>query len=626
MESIIQLLPDHVANQIAAGEVVQRPASVVKELLENSIDAEASQVQLLIKDAGKTLIQIIDDGKGMSMTDARLAFERHATSKIKKAEDLFNLHTKGFRGEALASIAAVAQVELKSKNKTSDVGTEIYIEASEVKKQEPCVTKQGCSISVKNLFFNIPARRNFLKSNNVEQRHIIDEFQRVALAHPSVSFKMYHNGTELFNLPASNLKQRIVGVMGGKANENLVPINETTELVNLSGFAGKPAYAKRTRGEQFFFINNRFIKNSYLHHAVASAFDGILKDKTHPSYFLYLEVNPKSIDINIHPTKTEIKFEDEHAIYAILKSAVKHSLGQFQIAPILDFDHSSDLDPSYAKFKSTAKSPSIEVDRSFNPFKEDFEQETNPTQKTSTAKFKPDFPSKQNTQNWEDLYEGTKSFSSEAIESRINIENESNTQNSIHFTEESLQKEPASFQLQRKYIITSLKSGLLIIDQHKAHFRILYEDLMQKFQEKPELSQQLMFPLIIDMNPIDFEVLSELKLHLNQVGFDFKRFDHEEIQISGIPAYFSETEIGFLFDELKANFKEGIPSSEINLKELLAKSIAETTAIKAGKKLKVEEQMELVSKLFSCSSPTKTPKNKPIFVTMNSDDFDRKLM
>lgn len=624
MKNAIQLLPDHVANQIAAGEVVQRPASVVKELLENSIDAEAKNIQLVIKDAGKTLIQIVDDGLGMTMTDARLAFERHATSKIKKAEDLFNLHTNGFRGEALASIAAVCQVELKTKTKDCEVGTEIQIEGSEIKKQEPCVTKSGSSISVKNLFFNIPARRNFLKSDNVEQRHIIDEFQRVAMAHPEVSFKMYHNGTSLFNLPASHLRQRIVGIMGNKANENLVPIDEKTELVNLSGYVGKPEFAKRTRGEQFFFVNHRFIKSSYLHHAVTSAFEGLLKEKTHPSYFLNLAIHPKSIDINIHPTKTEIKFEDEHAIYSILRAAVKHSLGQFQITPVLDFDHSSDLDPSYNRYKSEAKNPTIEVDRSFNPFKTEGESEVKSSQFPSH--FKSNHPTKKSTKNWEDLFEDTKDFQSESIESQINLESENNSQNLMGFDEESVQKEPTSFQLQNKYIVTTLKSGLLIIDQHRAHSRILFEDLINKFKDKPALSQQLMFPLILEINAYDFQILSELKVHLNQVGFDFKKFESTEIQISGIPVFFSESQIGSLFDELKSNFKEGIPSSEINLREILAKSIAKTSAIKAGKKLKQEEQMEIVSQLFSCAEPTKSPSNKRIFATMSSEDFDKKLM
>jgi DNA mismatch repair protein MutL len=330
MTDVIHLLPDHVANQIAAGEVVQRPASVVKELLENSIDAGAQSIQLYIKEAGKILVKVVDDGMGMSMTDARLSFERHATSKIKSAEDLFKLNTKGFRGEALASIAAIAHVELKTKKEAEEIGTCIKIEGSHISSQEPCSTGTGTSISVKNLFYNIPARRNFLKSDTVEMRHIIDEFQRVALAHPKIAFSLVHNGSELFQLPGSNYRQRITNILGGKTNEKLVPVNEETEILKISGFVGKPEFAKRTRGEQFFFVNDRFIKSPYLNHAVTAAFEGLLKDKAYPSYFLYLTVDPGSIDINIHPTKTEIKFDDEHALYAILRSSIKHSLGPVQ--------------------------------------------------------------------------------------------------------------------------------------------------------------------------------------------------------------------------------------------------------------------------------------------------------
>jgi len=344
MSSIIQLLPDHVANQIAAGEVVQRPASVVKELLENAIDAGATDIKLICKDAGKTLIQVIDNGKGMSVTDARLCFERHATSKIRKAEDLFDLHTKGFRGEALASIAAIAHVELKTKQDQEELGTHIVIEGSKFTSQEPAVLPKGTSFSVKNLFFNIPARRNFLKSDVVELRHIIDDFQRVALAHANIHFTLYHNGSEVFNLPQSNLRQRIVNIFAGKTNEKLVPINETTDILSIQGFIGKPEFAKKNRGEQFFFVNDRFIKNGYLHHAIMSAYEGLLKDGSQPSYFLYLDVPPHTIDINIHPTKTEIKFDDEHALYAILRSATKHSLGQFNLPPVLDFDIVANLD------------------------------------------------------------------------------------------------------------------------------------------------------------------------------------------------------------------------------------------------------------------------------------------
>jgi DNA mismatch repair protein MutL len=368
MSGIIQLLPDHVANQIAAGEVVQRPASVVKELVENAVDANATEIKLIIKDAGKTLIQVIDNGKGMNVTDARLCFERHATSKIRHAEDLFALHTKGFRGEALASIAAVAHVELKTKQDQEELGTHIIIEGSKFVSQEVAVLPKGTSFLVKNLFFNIPARRNFLKSDNVELKHIIDEFERVALAHPAIHFVLISNGAEIFNLPSSNYRQRIVNIFGGKTNEKLVPVNEETEIITISGFVGKPEFAKKNRSEQFFLVNDRFIKSSFLHHAVMSAYEGLLKDANQPSYFLYLQVPTHTIDINIHPTKTEVKFDDEQALYAILRSAVKHSLGMFNVAPVLDFDRDATLDTPYAYKDIKSDVPLIQVDSTFNPF------------------------------------------------------------------------------------------------------------------------------------------------------------------------------------------------------------------------------------------------------------------
>ena len=371
MSSIIQLLPDHVANQIAAGEVVQRPASVVKELLENAVDAKATDIKLIIKDAGKSLIQVVDNGIGMSITDSRLCFERHATSKIRQAEDLFSLYTKGFRGEALASIAAIAHVEMKTKQEQDELGTHCIVEGSKFMSQDPAVMPKGTSFLVKNLFFNIPARRNFLKSDTVEYRHIVDEFQRVALAHPSIHFTMYHNGSEMFNLPISNFRQRIVTVFSGKTNEKLVPIAEETEIVNLHGFIGKPEFSKKNRGEQFFFVNNRYIKSGYLHHAVMAGYEGLLKDGAQPSYFIYLDVPPHTIDINIHPTKTEIKFDDEHALYAILRSSIKHSLGQFNVSPVLDFDRDPNLDTPYEYQNKTVDFPTIQVDSSYNPFSDE---------------------------------------------------------------------------------------------------------------------------------------------------------------------------------------------------------------------------------------------------------------
>ena len=456
MADIINLLPDHVANQIAAGEVVQRPSSVVKELLENAIDAGSTTIKLFIKNAGKTRIQVIDDGKGMSDTDARLSFERHATSKINSAEDLFSLNTKGFRGEALASIAAIAHVELKTKQENDELGTAITIEGSIVKKQETTATSKGTSIAVKNLFFNIPARRNFLKSDAVELRHIIDEFHRVVLAHPQINFSMYHNDNNLFDLRSENFRQRIVHTFGKKTNDKLVPVDEDTELLKISGFIGKPEFAKKSRGEQFFFVNQRFIKSPYLNHAIQAAFEGLLAPNKYPSYFLNLRVDPKSIDINIHPTKTEIKFDDEPTIYALLRAAVKHSLGQFSVAPILDFQRDAALDTLYHQQSDNVSTPRVEVDPDFNPFSSSKPNKSTP-----------------NPPAWESLYTGIKSAVNNTNDfSEVQFESDE-LQSSI-FDEDESKKVQNTFQLQHKYIISTIKSCMVVIDQNRAHQRILY--------------------------------------------------------------------------------------------------------------------------------------------------------
>ena len=455
MADIIALLPDHVANQIAAGEVIQRPSSAVKELIENAVDAGATQIQLIIKDAGKTLIQVIDNGKGMSPTDLRMAFERHATSKIRLAEDLFQLDTKGFRGEALASIAAVAHVEAHSRPEDAEVASSIQIEGTTVVSQEVSVAPKGTSIAIKNLFFNIPARRNFLKTDAVELRHIIDEFQRVALAHPDLAFSLLHNGSELFDLPKANLKRRLSQVMGGKFEEKIVAIDEQTPLVQVKGYLVKPNFAKKSRGQQFFFVNQRFIKSPFLHHALCAAFEGLLKEGYQPGYFIFLQVSPEHIDINIHPTKTEIKFEDEQSLYAILKSAVKHSLGMFQVTPALDFDRDPTMDPSYATTQSSPKMPSIEVDASFNPFQEKKERSTKPTPQ------------------WDSLYAGLQSESVASPSLGIDAPEESTK----------------IFQLFQKYIVSSLRSCLLVIDQQRAHQRILYEQFLNHLFRREDPSR-----------------------------------------------------------------------------------------------------------------------------------------
>ena len=495
MSDIIQLLPDHVANQIAAGEVVQRPASVVKELLENAIDANATSIKLLVKEAGKTLVQVIDDGSGMSVTDARLSFERHATSKISSAEDLFQLKTKGFRGEALASIAAIAHVELKTKREEDELGSLIKIEGSTVTNQEVVVTPKGTSIAVKNLFFNIPARRNFLKSDQVEMRHIMDEFQRVALVHPDISFSMYHNGNDVYVLPKSNFRQRIVAIFGKKSNEKLVPVDEETDIVKIQGFVLKPEFSKKSRGEQFFFVNDRFIKSSYLNHAVTAAFDGLLRERSYPGYFLMLQVDPKTIDINIHPTKTEIKFDNEHDLYAIIKSTIKHSLGQFQIAPVLDFNRDASMDTPYAYKNKNVTTPSIEVDRSFNPFADEAKSPV------KTSSFSSRSQAKGNSESWEDSFVGLESKITNTRSDFPSMTFESEEVTGSFFDDSEITQEQSTLQIQNKYIISKVKSGMMVINQHRAHERILFEEFLQHITINEAMSQQLLFPVILNVTP-----------------------------------------------------------------------------------------------------------------------------
>lgn len=616
MADIIQLLPDHVANQIAAGEVVQRPASVVKELLENAIDADATLIKLIVKDAGKTLIQVIDNGKGMSATDARLSFERHATSKIRSAEDLFSLHTKGFRGEALASIAAIAHVELKTKQEQDELGTQITIEGSDVVSQDIVVTPKGTSISVKHLFFNIPARRNFLKSNTVEMRHIIDEFHRVALAHPTISFAMYHNGSEMFNLPESNYRQRVVNIFGNKTNEKLVPVEETTDVLKISGFVGKPQFAKRTKAEQFFFVNNRFIKSAYLNHAINSAFDGLMKDGSHPTYFLNLTVDPKSIDINIHPTKTEIKFDDEHTLYAILRSSVKHSLGQFNIAPVLDFEYDTNLDTPYDYKDKTASTPTIEVDRNYNPF-----ADHNVSGKQTTA-FK-----KQTLNNWDSIYVGleSKSTREEQDFSEVEFESEEKTE-SLFKNDSASEATYSTYQLHNKYIVSTIKSGMLLIDQHRAHQRILYENLLKSMTIKEAVSQQLLFPLELHFTPTELTILKQLKEDLEATGFIFSNFNKESIDIIGVPVNVPDSEVSIILEQLISDVEQEVPDSNFSATDLLAKSMAKSLAIKTGQSLTNSEQEHLVNSLFACKEPNVSPTNRTTFVTVDVEELDKKFM
>jgi DNA mismatch repair protein MutL len=601
---IIQLLPEHVANQIAAGEVVQRPASVVKELLENAIDAGADVIKLLVKDAGRTLVQVIDNGKGMSVTDARMSFERHATSKIRKTEDLFHIHTKGFRGEALASIAAVSQVELKTRQKEDEVGTRILVEGSKVLAQEPIATPSGTSIAVKNLFYNIPARRNFLKSDTQEIRHVIDELQRIALSHPEVTFFMYHNDNEVYHLPASNLKKRIVNIFGVKINEKLVPIEEQTDIVKISGFIAKPEFAKKKRGEQFFFVNNRFIRSNYFNHAVRMAFEGLVTGEQHPGFFLFLEVPSQTIDINIHPTKTEIKFDNENDLYAILYATVKHSLGQYNVSPVLDFNRDSVLDLPYQyKDKLPHKEPEIRVDRTYNPFQ--------------TSDRYSDFEKK--TETWEALYTGLNEFETQATPDFQS--NEQELESAMLFEQSDIKTQ----QLQNKYIVSTIKSGLVFIHQSRAHQRILYEGFLDKMNSGEVHSQQLLFPLQLHFEKSDILIIKELVEDLMACGFTFETIKEEYLIVNGLPPQLEETQVSGLFEEILESKQENYGKESFNYTEYLARLLAKNAAIKVGQILHEKAQEELVDNLFNCKEPGMSPDGKPCFTTLTLEEIDKRL-
>lgn len=595
MSDIIQLLPDHVANQIAAGEVVQRPSSVVKELLENAIDAGSTTTQLIVKDAGKTLIQVVDDGIGMTTTDARLCFERHATSKIKTADDLFLLNTKGFRGEALASIAAIAHVELKTKQENQELGNFLKIEGSKISLQDFIATTKGTNISVKNLFYNIPARRNFLKSNTIETRHIVDEFLRVVLTHPEICFSLHHNNSEVYNLPKSNLRKRIVNIYGTKMNEKLVPIDEETEIISIKGFVGKPKFAKKKRGEQYFFVNNRFIKSAYLHHAVLAAFDGLLEHGNHPTYFLYLTVPTKSIDINIHPTKTEIKFEDEKALYAILRATIKHSLGQYNVSPVLDFNRDASLDTPYNYKEKQVSNPKISVNPTFNPFKQSLQKDTN-------------FTYKKEQQNWDTLY--------------TDIE-ENLLQQEELFVSNQETETGKTFQIQRKYVLSSIKSGVVLIHQNLAHQRILYETFLKSITVQDANSQQLLFPIKINFSVQEIEIIKNIKTDLESAGFYFETIGKDKVVIKGVPTSINDNQAARVLEQLIEDIQQDIPNTSFSHFDIMAKSFANSLSIKTGTILSTKEQESLVNNLFSCKEPDRSPSGKATFKILSLEEIDQ---
>ncbi len=613
MSDIIKLLPDSVANQIAAGEVVQRPASAVKELLENAIDSGADKIQLIVKDAGKSLIQVIDNGCGMSATDARMCFERHATSKINKAEDLFAIRTMGFRGEAMASIAAIAQVELKTRRHEDELGTTITIEGSSVIRQEPCSTPAGSSISVKNLFYNIPARRNFLKSNPVETRHIIDEFQRVSLAHPEIYFTMHHDGQEVYHLPQTQLKQRIIHLLGNHYNEKLVPVDEETTIIQVKGFVGKPSSAKRTRGDQFFFVNNRFIKDAYLNHAVKIAFEQLLPDEYYPLYYLFIEIDPAKIDINVHPTKTEIKYQDEKAIYAIIRSAVKRSLGRYNITPTLDFNQETAFQKMITdKPLDEITPPSIKFNPDFNPFQEQ-QKSTKEIPFLRTIGEKKIIPN-----NWDTLYE---------IASKREDEQQSfslNSGKSVSINEGAIESLSGRqvFQLHQKYIITQIKSGFMLVDQQAAHERVLYERFLVQLEQNKGVSQQSLFPQTVTLNTTDFALANELLPDFQALGFQIRDFGKNTLVIEGVPADIPENnDLAIMLEELIEGFKNNHSILKLDKRDNLARTLAKNSAIKAGTTLETEEMNDLIDQLFACQMPNMAINGKQIIIKITLEEL-----
>ncbi len=590
MPDIIQLLPDSIANQIAAGEVVQRPASAVKELMENSIDAGAKNIKLIVKEAGKSLLQIIDDGAGMSETDARMSLERHATSKIRKAEDLFTIRTMGFRGEALASIAAVSQLEMKTRTADKELGTLLAVEASEVKKQEATACEKGTNISVKNLFYNIPARRNFLKSNPVELKHIIDEFQRLALANSDISFSFIQGDEIVYDLPIGktvSLSQRIINLFGKTYQEQLAACQEETDYVKITGYVGKPEFARKTRGEQFLFVNKRFIRSNYLHHAVMTAFEGLLPENSFPFYVVFIEVDPKHIDVNVHPTKTEIKFDDERAVYAVVRAAVRQSLGAHNLAPTIDFREDINL-ISKLGYTSTETAREVYFDERFH---------------TSLGRA--------NQQNWEKLFEGesvSKLFQPEVTQSAMHVEQDLHTiggQREIH--------EKTLSQLHDKFILRQVKNGLMIIDQQRAHERILFEKFIEDLKYKSAATQQSLFPKAITFPAADFALIMEVEQEIKALGFRFEVFGKNTVLINGIPANLKFVSEKQLFEELIDQFKHNQSELSLPLQENLALALAKRASAKAGQKLESEEMQELLNGLFSCKAPNYSPDGSPTF-------------
>lgn len=638
MSDIIQLLPDSVANQIAAGEVIQRPGSMIKELVENAIDAGSTSVKVIVKDAGRTLVQVIDNGCGMSATDARLAFERHATSKIRDVNDLFAIRTMGFRGEALASIAAVAQCEIKTKKQGDELGTHLVIAGSQVEKQDVVNCPAGSNFIVRNLFYNVPARRKFLKKDSTELRHIINEFERIALANPDIGFSMDHNDIPLFQLPVSNMRQRIINMLGKSMNAQLVPVDTTTTLIKVQGFIGKPESARKSSGDQFFFVNQRYMRHPYLHKAVTEAYSNLILPNTVPAYFLFLEVDPKIIDINIHPTKTEIKFEDERAIWHIVNATIRESLGKHNMVPTIDFDTANMVNIPVSDENSDKEAPVVEVNPFFNPFETKMPDSSSFSggSSNSAGASNSGSSSRATPKGWEELYQdfesekGNMPFDQEEVpiqQNSINNFDSEPTQQVI--MSEGMDSEGAQgascFQFKNRYILTSGKSGLMMIDQKRAHERVLYERLLQSISNRQSMTQQNLFPEQIEFSVEDAMIVKELLGDLKLFGMDLVEVGNNVFEVRGMPVDMEKMNSRLLIDEIINDYKSGEVNLETDLQERIARFMAHQSSIKPGQRLSPQEMDELIGQLFTCQVPNYSPNGKPVISILSNDEMENRF-
>jgi DNA mismatch repair protein MutL len=586
MADIIQLLPDGVANQIAAGEVIQRPASALKELIENSIDSGTTEISVIIRDAGRTLIQVTDNGCGMSITDARMSFERHATSKIRSAQDLFAIRTMGFRGEALASIVAVAQVEMKTKRVEDETGTCIRVEGSQLKDQSLCACSNGTSIAVRNLFFNVPARRKFLKSDQVEFRNLMEEFQRIAIAHPELSFSFYNDNRIIYQLPVSNQRTRLINIFGASYNDRLVPVEEKTDVVRISGFIGKPQFARKTRGEQYFFANRRYIRHPYLHHAVEEAYQELIPEEAFPSYFIMLEVEPANIDVNIHPTKIEVNFLHQQIIYSVIRAAIKKSLGLHNLTPSLDFEQEPGMPYDPSSHKGEIRQPSITINPDYNPFAR------------GAAAGKPREIRRHSDMTRDKLYDAH---------------------------DQDARDTSPIVQLHDQYIMSTVKSGMLLIDQQAAHERILFERYLRLFAQQKSSSQQILYPQTLSLSPQDFELMASILAEIHHIGFEISEFGRNTYIVTGVPAGMENQNIEELIDTVLENFKKNKDDLVQDKKINFARSLSRQQALKPGRKLSEEEMNNLIGELFACDVPEMAPDGRKTFVILPFDELAQRF-